>query len=143
MANESLHAAEFESVKGQVPSETIASATTSADTLVSALTMVSFELTVCTHQTPRVACDLTAPGSLVASAESEKPSSISRTLDIGEDQEIVLVSYEPLSGLQNLLYFTYLKASVDGRSVKVSAASVSNRADKKITLTIKVLVAKK
>ncbi len=39
MANESLHAAEFESMKGQAQSETIQSAATSADILVSALTM--------------------------------------------------------------------------------------------------------
>ena len=141
ISTQSLNAAESESMNGQVPSEIPRSSTSpvrSVDLSVSALTMLSFEQTVCTHQTEKVACK----GGLVAGAESEKPASISRGLDVREDQEIVFVSYEPLSG-GNLLYFTLLKTSIDGRTAKVSAASIQNRPGKKITLTIKVLVATK
>ena len=146
MSTQSLAAAESDSRNAQVPSEmphATASASRSADIPVSAPTMLSFELTVCTHETPKVACALTAPGGLVAGAEPDNPSSISRSLDIREDQQIVFVSYEPRSGFENLLYFTLLKTSSDGRSARVSAASMSNRPGKKITLTIKVLVATK
>lgn len=136
MATQSLVAAEPESITGPVSSDK--SAARSSDIPFSALTMRSFELIVCTHETPKVACG----NGLIAGDEPEKPASISRGLDVREDQEIVFVSYEPLSG-DNLLYFTLLKTSIDGRSAKVSAASIGNRQGKKITLTIKVLVATK
>ena len=141
IATHSLDAAESEVITGQVPSEmpnSSASAAKGTDIPFSALTMRSFELIVCTHQTEKVACE----SGLIAGGEPGKPASISRGLDVRENQEIVFVSYEPLSS-DNLLYFTLLKTSIDGRSAKVSAASIGNRPGKKITLTIKVLVATK